>query len=279
MIATARNSEHALPVNIITRLEHAATRQVDAAEGVHVCWRQFGCGIPLVLLHGGHGSWMHWIRNIAPLSGCFLVWVLVLLGYGDSDSPKDISLASLLQPTLASLNTLIGAAADIDLAGFSFGGLVAAHLAAQRGKVGKLVLFGPAGHGGRLRRRTELVGWRDAGDRKELARRMRHNLAAHMLHDEASIDALALQVHTDSCIRTRFRSKDISHGGGLQQALKCSDAEMLLVWGEHDVAADPAVLAPTLTAQHPNRRAHIIPDAGHWVQYERADAVNRLLHG
>ncbi len=264
-------------MNLIARLERAAIRHVVHAEGVPVCWKQFGRGKPLVLLHGGHGSWMHWIRNIEPLSEGFSVWVPDMPGYGDSGSPQGTSLASLLQPTLASLNTLIGASVDIDLAGFSFGGLVAAHLAAQRGNIGRLVLFGPAGHGGPLRRRTELVGWRDAGDQAELARRMRHNLAAHMLHDDASIDALALQVHTDSCIRTRFRSKDISHGGGLQQALERSDMQTLLVWGEHDVAADPAVLAPALTAQHPNRRAHIVPDAGHWVQYERADAVNRLL--
>ena len=40
-----------------------------------------------------------------------------------------------------------------------------------------------------------------------LAGVMRHNLAAHMLHDPARIDALAVQVHTAACLNTRFYSK------------------------------------------------------------------------
>ena len=51
----------------------------------------------------------------------------------------------------------------------------------------------------------------------------------------------------------------------------------MLLWGEHDVTADPPQLAPLLRAGRTNGQAQIIADAGHWLQFERADAVNRLL--
>ena len=36
--------------------------------GAIVHWRRFGKGEPLVLVHGGHGNWGHWIRNIEALA-------------------------------------------------------------------------------------------------------------------------------------------------------------------------------------------------------------------
>jgi pimeloyl-ACP methyl ester carboxylesterase len=107
---------------------------------------------------------------------------------------------------------------------------------------------------------------------------MRHNLSMHMLHAAAEeIDPLAVQIHTDACLRTRFRSKDISQGGGLQQALTQRHGPSLLVWGEHDVTADPEVIGSALAASVPDGRAHVVKGAGHWVQFERADEINALL--
>jgi pimeloyl-ACP methyl ester carboxylesterase len=138
-------------------------------------------------------------------------------------------------------------------------------------------LLGPAGHGGVRRPRGELLNWRRAKDAAALAACMRHNLATHMLHDPTQIDAMALRVHTDCCERARFRSKEISQAGGLQAALDRQGAELLLAWGEHDVTAQPTVLARTLSAERAARQTHIVAGAGHWAQYEAADEVNRLL--
>jgi pimeloyl-ACP methyl ester carboxylesterase len=109
---------------------------------------------------------------------------------------------------------------------------------------------------------------------------MRHNLAMHMLHTAAEdIDPLAVKIHTDACLRTRFHSKEISQGGGLLEALMQRTGPSLLVWGEHDVTADPEVIAPALADSLPDGVAHLIDGAGHWVQYERADEINALLLG
>ncbi len=50
-------------------------------------WRVWGEGEPLVLFHGGSGSWTHWIRNIAELSRHYELWVADIPGLGDSTMP------------------------------------------------------------------------------------------------------------------------------------------------------------------------------------------------
>ncbi len=267
---------------LITHWQAQARRHVATGNGCRVCWRAFGSGPALVLLHGGHGNWLHWVRNIEALAGRFTVWVPDLPGFGDSDMPASTDLQALLDATSASMDAVFGANTPIDLVGFSFGGLVAAHLAAARSHVRRLVLLGPAGHGGERRPRGKLLNWHDAaraGDHAALDTAMHHNLAVHMLHDAAAIDALAVALHTAACIATRFRSKHISRAGGLADALAQHQGEQLLVWGEHDVTAEPALVAARLCQGHARRRACVVPGAGHWVQYEQARAVNDLLLG
>ena len=181
--------------------------------GRQVCWRQTGSGPPLVLLHGGHGSWLHWVRNVRALATRFTVWVPDMPGYGDSQAPAEPTLASLTTQLQATLQTLVDATTHIRLVGFSFGALVATQLAVQRGHIDRMALLGTAGHGGTRRPRGELLPWRailSSGDTQALEHVMRHNLGVHMLHDPASIDAQAVQLHTAACLQTRFHSRAIS---------------------------------------------------------------------
>lgn len=267
---------------LIDRLVKYGHRELVEWQGRQVCWRVFGSGPPLVLVHGGHGSWLHWVRNIEALAARHTVWVVDLPGYGDSDATAtDGNLLSVLEPTLGTMNHLIGADLAIDLVGFSFGGLVAAHLAARRSRVRHLALLGPAGLGGQRRPRGELHSWKAAaksGDSVTLEAVMRHNLSVHMLHASAQeVDALAVHIHTEACVHTRFRSKDISRAGGLLEVLLRRYGPTLLAWGEHDVTADTATIARALLNQVPGCQTHVVEGAGHWVQYERADEINSLL--
>ncbi|HJS87839.1 MAG TPA: alpha/beta fold hydrolase, partial [Acetobacteraceae bacterium] len=52
-------------------------------------WRLWGSGLPLVLLHGGTGSWRHWVRNIEAFADHRLVVCADLPGLGCSDMPPD----------------------------------------------------------------------------------------------------------------------------------------------------------------------------------------------
>jgi len=243
-----------------------------------MAWRCFGQGAPLVLLHGGHGSCWHWARNITRLAAHYTVWVPDLPGYGDSDVPGGNSLDDVVDATIATLDQLVGKDTCVRMAGFSFGGLVAARLAARRQGVARLALLGPAGHGGPRRPRGELRAWRGVAPDSEAWRDvMHHNLRMHMLHEPAAIDAEAIAIHGEACLRTRFHSKAISRAGGLVSALDHYQGSLLLAWGEHDVTLVPEQAEQALGSGRPKCAIHSFPGAGHWVQYEAADAVNALL--
>lgn len=266
----------------IARIDARATHHDAEHEGVRVRWRRFGEGPPLVLLHGGHGSWMHWLRNIEALSATHTLWLPDLPGYNDSGVPRamregESALDPLLEALGGTLDELIGIGTPIGLGGFSFGGLVAARFAARRGAVTRLALMGSGGHGTVRRLSVDMINWRAAPDREAVSAALRHNLAALMLHDPAAIDALAFAIHDISCHGTRLRSKEISLSGGLQAVLETFNGPQLLVWGEFDVTADPRPLVAQLATGHPQRLAVVVDGAGHWVQYERAAETNRLL--
>ncbi|WP_295381368.1 alpha/beta fold hydrolase [uncultured Pseudacidovorax sp.] len=281
-----------LPLDFTTRAPSASrldalSTQLDTGSiGSRVRWRGWGVDdtgrAPLVLLHGGHGNWMHWVRNIEALAQDRAVWVPDMPGYGDSDALGEGGFDTLVERLMAGIAQLPGARGrGIDLAGFSFGGLVAAHLAARAASDGPvarihhLLLLGPAGHGGARRPRGPLQDWHAAAqaqDHAALAAIMRHNLLMHMLHEEAALDDEALAIHTHACQATRFRSKRLSRAGGLQSLLAAHAGPVAAVWGAHDVTADPAQAAALVGCP-----AQVIPGAGHWVQYEAAAPIDAWL--
>jgi len=265
---------------VIARLEVLATRHCVSHEGTTVCWRRFGRGRPLVLLHGGHGNWLHWVRNIEGLSRHRSLWVADLPGSGDSGDlspdaggdPLD-QIARVLQGSLAQL---LDPQERVDVAGFSFGALVAARLATRWARVRRLALLGTAGHGGTRRLAEELRHWRlpDPAQRRAA---LRHNLHLLMLHAPEPGDALALAVHAAACESNRFRSKPLSRAALLPPLLQRIERPVLFAWGEHDVTGVPHEIAPLLLQGRADREWAVVPGAGHWMQYEAAAATHALL--
>jgi pimeloyl-ACP methyl ester carboxylesterase len=250
-----------------------------------IAWHEFGAGDPVVLLHGGHGSWQHWVRNVDALAKRYRVLIPDLPGYGDSDNTPELTMASLVNTTREAIDNKLGAHTSIRLVGFSFGGLVAALIAAKRERISHLSLLGPAGHGTTRRPIGKLLDWKDALQTKDdvaLQKLMRHNLLMHMLANESSLDSAALDIHTQACLKARFFSKKISRAGGLLEAV--IEAEQLnpsmlisAVWGEHDVTCTPASVLELLESRAVLSQSQIILGAGHWVQYEAAELTNSFL--
>ncbi len=110
---------------------------------MRVRWRRFGTDDralpPLVLLHGGHGSWMHWLRNVEALSADRTLWLPDMPGFQRVSTRRRAAAPARPRSTPCSTRSaarstsLIGAGTPIDLGGFSFGGLTAAKFAVRRG--------------------------------------------------------------------------------------------------------------------------------------------------
>jgi pimeloyl-ACP methyl ester carboxylesterase len=256
----------------------AIRHSVDVGDH-QVSWRQYGdaSGEPLLLIHGGHGSWMHWARNIDTLAEKFSLFVVDLPGYGDSSDPMFGEFGDLLTVTEQSITQLLGANTPFQLSGFSFGGLVSANLAARGMPVKSLAILGPGGHGGPRRERGKLVNWKRAVGDEELREAMRFNLWAHMLYADEAIDPFALDIHTYSCVQTRFRSRGISGRDLLGPALDDYSGQTLIVWGAHDITCEPEYLMANMIEPHANRKGIILPEMGHWVQYEAAEQTNAIM--
>ncbi len=78
--------------------------------------------------------------------------------------------------------------------------------------------------------------------------------------------------------RTRFDSRRISLQTTLADDLTRIAAPVQIVWGADDNLAYPSVEARAIAVARSGGFAHY-DSAGrrHWIQYEQADAVNRLL--
>jgi len=258
----------------------AELRRTPCGAGTMV-WRIWGRGAPLVLLHGGYGSWTHWIRNVEPLAEHYRVLVPDLPGLGESDLPPEPDRAESSAGAVASgLLSLIGGSETADIAGFSYGGLIGG-LAAERLRVRarSLVLVGSGGLGVRRGAPIDLITWRELPD--EAAKRAAHaeNLAILMIADRANIDALAVHLQVNNATRARLRSRALSRVPALPTAIPRMSATLHGIWGERDITAQGVLdrIRDLLQSLQSGASFTVLPRAGHWVQYEAADAFNTAL--
>lgn len=265
----------------VARVEAAGRRQEQPIDGGgRMVWRIWGEGQPLVLLHGGHGSWTHWLRNIPALASRYQVWVPDLPGFGDSDALPEARDADGLWDTVAQgLQALAGGRAA-DVVGFSFGSMVAGFVAAHRPDlVRSLTLVGAPALGLRHTPVAGLVGLRGLEVPENIRAAHRRNLRVLMLADEASIDELALHVQARNVSRDRLPRRRLAHSDILHRLQRQWTCPVHGIWGAED-----ALYAGGLTAGIAGalgscdlRQLVFVEGAGHWVQYERSDVVNALL--
>ena len=243
-------------------------------------WRVWGSGPPLVLLHGGYGSWMHWIRNVLVLARHFTVIAPDLPGLGESATPPEPhSAEELARIIIDGLATILPGGARFHLAGFSFGGVLGGHVAASLGEqVRGFTIVGSNGLG-LPRQPTELERQKPGGTVEELLAIARHILGVLMIADKDKIDDLAVYIQYTNAPRGRVRSRRFSRAGTLIQALPRVMAQLSGIWGGRDAGANPYLdeRKRALGEIQPGLRFEIIPGAGHWVAYEAADRFNPIL--
>lgn len=244
-------------------------------EGVRCMWREWGSGPPVVLVHGGTGSWLHWVRNIAALSVSHRVLAPDMAGFGDSsDAPPGLGATGQARLLLGGLRQLVDVATPVAFVGFSFGAIVGGLAAAQADRpVRGLMLVGAVGLGIDRGPPLPMRAWKHlVEDPGAVDRAHRHNLATLMLARPESMDALALEVQRRNAAAARFYSKRSSHSAALAEALPRVPAPVAGIWGSEDdtAARDPARVSDRLHSLRPDASLDIIRGAGHWVQFEAA---------
>ena len=257
-------------------------RRADAGQRPAMAVRTRGRGPDVVLFHGGMGSWRHWIRNIEPLAERFTVHALDHPSYGASASvPREMSGAAYLDLVHGLVGEMFPGTAPLRLAGFSFGGAIAANLARRLGdRVTHLCLVSPAGFPSRTFADRPTRSYREAGDDEATFREIcRHNLLVNMLARPESADDEAVDVQADGVRHARFNSRKVSGGGTLLDDLAGVTCRVRVLWGERDDSPfRPAdLLLGEIRAVVPALDLHRIPGAGHWSAFENAPEVNRLM--
>ncbi len=243
-------------------------------------WRVWGSGPPLVLLHGGYGSWTHWIRNVLPLSRGFTVVAPDLPGLGASATPPEPHTAEgLARIVVDGLDLVLPRSERMHIAGFSFGGVLGGHVVARLGeRVRAFTVVGSNGLG-LVRQPTDLRRVPPGASTEDALEVHRHNLGAMLIADPAKIDELAVYLQSENAPRARVRSRRFSRADTLARALPLITARLDGIWGGRDATAYPHLdeRAQVLRSFQPDARFEVIEGAGHWVQYEAADRFNRLL--
>jgi 2-hydroxy-6-oxonona-2,4-dienedioate hydrolase len=262
---------------VVSDLEGSARRFETPCGTGALVWRAWGRGPPVVLAHGSHGAWSHWIHNINALAQQRTVWVPDLPGYGDSAVVPTEDHATISAVIAVGLRQLLGSEGPPDVVGFSLGGVLAAHLAVRHPElVRRLIIVGSGGLGTpvgsiTLRRVRGLEG-----DERRAVNR--ENLLALMLHDPASVDDLALYVQAINGARARLDPVSLVLPDKLLAALPQLSMQVDAIWGEYDRPhPNPAVQEAALRRFHPKLDFRIIPGAGHWAMYEKPMEFNRTV--
>ena len=240
-------------------------------------WHRWGDGPAVVLLHGGHGSWTHWVRNIGPLADRFTVFVPDLPGCGDSALPPgSVTVSTIVRILMKGLRRLLPTGGRYHLIGFSFGGALSGPLALMdQARVRSVTLVGPGGLP-RLRPHLELRQWRSVPDAVR-SEAHRENLATLMIADPAAIDDLAVRLQAANAARGRLNSREISADRILADSLPHVHAPVGAIFGELDATVHPRLheRVALLRRLSPRIDIRVVAGAGHWVQYEAPDEFNR----
>lgn len=249
--------------------------------GGHLQWQQWSdsdAGPLLLLLHGGFGSWTHWLANIETLRQQREVWSVDLPGLGSSgDIFRNANAAHFAAMLAPGLKLLLGGR-PYQLAAFSFGAMVGAELAAHT-PCERFYAIGAAGCGD-LHVQVSLTPPPPADTPWSKAAAVhRANLEALMFSQTFAIDDLAVHLHADNLARARFNSRGLSRTSAFLDRLPYLKAELVGIWGSVDATAGDAAALQARREVFENLGGSFeqLDGVGHWAMYEAPESVNSIL--
>ncbi len=267
------------PLADVRAWDASSTRLATPCGSGSMVWRSWGDGPAVVLLHGGAGSWRHWIRTLPALACRYRVLAPDSPGLGESARPDGEWTAEASAAIVSSgLRSILRPGETCRLVGFSAGAMLAGLVAGLVGPLCEtLVLVGAGGLG---TRRHPVVLEKVRG-KQGAALRDAHveNLARLMIADRARIDAQAIAIQAWNSDHTRISSVGVAQSDILARALDGLDTRVAAIWGAQDAVARNALdeRLEAVRARHPLADIRVIPGAGHWVAYEAAETFNPIL--
>lgn len=274
------------PAAAVGRIESSSQKRLTPSGAGNMIWHVWGQGKPLVLLHGGFGSWLHWIRNIPELASRFTVFAASLPGFGDSDDlPEPQTVENIATIVSAGIDRILPPGEPFHMLGFSFGGIVGGLVAALQGERLLSHTFSGSGGMGLARNPMEpLQNWRRAKTEAERLQAHRRNLEILMIADPQKIDDLAVYIQNWNTPQCRVRTYKYWHQDILHESLYKVEGRLMGLYGSRDA----------IVSGHMHERIHYLrsiqPDlvfrevegAGHWACYEAPETFNKtyfeMLH-
>lgn len=235
---------------------------VVGVEEYRIHTREYGSGIPLILLHGLSGSARWWSRNIPAFAAEFRVLVPDLLGFGRTRVRGPIPPFPELSAVLTGWMDRLGLE-RANLVGHSMGGQIAVHLAARfPERVDRLVLVDPAGIPRPLTPRN-------------LMRFARETAPPSRWGDPRFIPVImgdALIAGPASILRALYHMlRD-----DIRPLLPQISAPTLVVWGERD-SLIPVAHARDFQGVIPGARLSVISGAAHNPMVDAPEAFNEAV--
>jgi len=205
--------------------------------------------------------------------GARILFVGAVLDWVGETPPTSEAIAGA-EVLAVGLRTLPGLIPPMDVAGFSMGGVVGAHLAAHAPElVKRLIVVGAGGLDAPLVRGSWSSIRGLAGE--DLVRATRGNLR-HML--DAPADDLAVLIQMTNAPRGRVRGGDVVLPDQLQRLLPRLASPVDAIWGERDsMHPRPDLQIEAIRRGRPEAELRVIPDAGHWAMYEQPEAFGLAL--
>ena len=232
-------------------------------------------GDSVLLVHGFGGDKNNWLFNHEALASTAVVYALDLPGHGSSDKKiEDATLGGLAKVLLAFADSL--GLKELHLVGHSLGGAISLSAALESpNRIKSVTIISSAGLGKEVDAQY-LRGFAATNSRKELKNLAQRLFANEKLVTRQLVEDLLRFKRLDGvqsaleAILSSFLDGD-DQRTVLNQKIATLGVPIRAIWGEKDR------IIPAAHAASVGKDIHILPDAGHMVQMEAANEVNRLL--